>query len=72
MVVLDMAPDEMKTARQPGQSWRAGGGDCRQAALFAAAGALAAFIAPASLQKQKQIKGPENASIERFDGFCRY
>jgi hypothetical protein len=34
MVVLDMAPDEMKTARQPGQSWRAGGGDCRQAALL--------------------------------------
>ena len=36
MVVLDMAPDEMKTARQPGQSWRAGGGDCRQIVIQAA------------------------------------
>ena len=35
-------------------------------------GQSAAQATPDSLQKQEQIKGPENASIARFDGLCCY
>ena len=39
--------------------------------LFESLGA-GAKKAPALLQKQEPIQGPENASIARFDGLCCY